>query len=545
MITIENQSKQEAAVAIRQIMTFEQRYGTETLQLARCAAFPMALTSDLMYCLRENIQQFGMLANVPWYAISDVLLSTFCTRVGHDLYEMRPAARIELLKGLKPQQLDKLSDFMSEYIVMSLRDSPYRLKLLGDRPKWTVLACLRQIDELLQEIKKDLSLLWEQGENADLFHWSEMIEHYGELSGQPILTKIANDIAAGNLIEYKKPDYTKWAEKYGIKLVTQQVLVGKIRFSDAPKPQPIKPLEFCDPNVLKDFEFTVVTVNERGIEQSRQQRDSRYFIEPLGDIADPQVPCLEMVEIPGGEFMMGSPDDELMHQDRESPYHLVKVSPFFMSKYQVTQAQWKAIAAMDKVDIDLDLAPSQFTGDNLPVDSVSWLQVQEFCERVTRFTERKNGEISWICRLPTEAEWEYACRAGTIAPFHFGENISASFANYTENFTYGQDEKGEYTEKASFVGSFDVANNFGLYDMHGNVWEWCLDNWHNNYENAPSDGSAWINSEESNSNTHVLRGGSWVDFFYLCRSAFRNRNNTDYHNLNVGFRVVYAPASAL
>jgi formylglycine-generating enzyme required for sulfatase activity len=545
MITIEHQSKQEAAVAIRQIMTFEQRYGTETLQLSRCAAFPMALTSDLMYCLRENIQQFGMLANVPWYAISDVLLSTFCTRVGHDLYEMRPAARIELLKGLKPQQLEKLSDFMSEYIVMSLHDSPYRLKLLGDRPKWTVLACLRQIDELLQEIKKDLSLLWEQGENADLFHWSEMIEHYGELSGQPILTKIANDIAAGNLIEYKKPDYTKWAEKYGIKLITQQVLVGKIRFSDAPEPQPIKPLEFCDPNVLKDFEFTVVTVNEQGIEQSRQQRDSRYFIEPLGDIADPQVPCLEMVEIPGGEFMMGSPDDELERFDDESPRHLVQVPPFFMSKYQVTQSQWKAVFAMDKVEIDLDSAPSQFTGENLPVESVSWLQAQEFCARVTRSAERKNGNIKWVCRLPTEAEWEYACRSGTTTPFHFGENISASFANYRGSSTYGQGREGVYQEKTSFVGSFDVANNFGLYDMHGNVWEWCLDNWHDNYEDAPNDGSAWINSKENNDNTHVLRGGSWFVNPNGCRSAFRFRDITDFFNDGVGFRVVYAPARTL
>jgi formylglycine-generating enzyme required for sulfatase activity len=541
MTTIEHQSTQEAAVAIRQIMIFEQRYGTETLQLARCAAFPMALTSDLMYCLRENIQQFEMLVNVPWYSVSDVLLSTFCTRVGHDLYEMLPAARIELLKELKPQQLNNLSDFMSEYISKSLHDSPYRLKLLGNRPKWTVLACLQQIDGLLQEIKNDLSSLWEQGENADLFHWSEMIEHYSELSGQPILLKIANNVAAGNLIEYKKPDYAKWAEQYGIKLVTQQVMVAKIRFSDAP--QTTKPLEFRDPNVLKNFEFTVVTVDERGVEQSRQQRSSRYFIEPLGDIADPQVPCLEMVEIPGGEFMMGSPDDELERYDDESPRHLVRVSPFFMGKYQVTQAQWKAIAAMDKVDIDLNLAPSQFTGDNLPVDTISWLQAQEFCARVTKFAERKNGNIEWVCRLPTEAEWEYACRAGTITPFHFGENISTSLANYDGNSIYGQGKKGEYQEKTSFVGSFDVANNFGLYDMHGNVWEWCEDNWHNNYDNAPNNGSAWTNSKENN--THILRGGSWFNNPLNCRSAYRFRHDAGNYYFNVGFRVVYAPARTL
>jgi formylglycine-generating enzyme required for sulfatase activity len=550
-VTAKQATEQE--LVTERIDAFERRYGSMAVRLACCAAFPLALTSELVYCMRENILD---LQDAPWYMVADLLLSGLCQSIGYDLYEMPGAVRQQLLQRLKEERgavrIRELEEFMGNYIAMKLdlenkKEREWsRVRLLGDRPHWTALCCL-QPSETRDAIGQEIQRIWESSTERERLHLSAMLESYGEmLPGQPFWVDWARDIAEGRAIEYGEQwDYAKWAQQYGIKLVTQQVMVGKIRFSDAPEPQPIKPLEFCNPNVLKNFEFTVVTVNERGIEQSRQQRNSRYFIEPLGDIADPQVPCLEMVEIPGGEFMMGSLDNELMHQDRESPHHLVKVSPFFMSKYQVTQAQWKAIAAMDEVDIDLDLAPSQFTGDNLPVDSVSWLQVQEFCERVTRFTERKNGEISWICRLPTEAEWEYACRAGTIAPFHFGENISASFANYTENFTYGQDEKGEYTEKASFVGSFDVANNFGLYDMHGNVWEWCLDNWHNNYENAPSDGSAWINSEESNDNTHVLRGGSWVDFFYLCRSAFRDRYNSDYYNLNVGFRVVYAPASAL
>jgi formylglycine-generating enzyme required for sulfatase activity len=551
LVTAKQPTEQE--LVTERITAFERRYGSMAVRLACCAAFPLALTSELVYCMRENILD---LQDAPWYMVADLLLSGLCQSIGYDLYEIPGAVRQQLLQRLKEERgavrIRELEEFMGNYISTKLelegkKEREWsRVRLLGDRPHWTALCCL-QPGEMRDAIGQEIQRIWESSVERERLHFSAMLESYGEmLPGEPFLVDWARDIAEGRPIEYGGQwDYAKWAQKYGIKLVTQQVMVGKIRFSDAAKPQPIKPLEFRDPNVLKNFEFTVVTVNEQGIEQSRQQRNSRYFIEPLGDIANLQVPCLEMVEIPGGEFMMGSPDDELGRYDRESPRHLVQVPPFFMSKYQVTQAQWKAIAAMDKVDIDLDLAPSRFTGDNLPVEKVSWLQAQEFCARVTRFAQRKNGSIEWVCRLSTEAEWEYACRAGTITPFHFGENISASFANYDGNSTYGQGEKGEYQEKTSFVGSFDVANSFGLYDMHGNVWEWCLDDWHENYLNAPSDGSAWINSEKNSSNTHVLRGGSWIYVPNFCRSAFRGRFLTDSYNLNVGFRVVYAPARTL
>jgi formylglycine-generating enzyme required for sulfatase activity len=545
--------EREIRLAVQRIEVFERRYGSMAVPLACCAAFPLALTSELVYCMRENILD---LQDTPWYMVADLLLSGLCQSISYDLYEMPGAVRQQLLQRLKEERgavrITELEEFMGNYISTKLelegkKEREWsRVRLLGDRPHWTALCCL-QPGKMRDAIGQEIQRIWESTAERERLHLSAMLESYGEmLPEEPFLVQWAGDIAEGRPIEYGGQwDYAKWAQQYGIKLVTQQVMVGKIRFSDAPEPQSVKLLEFRDPNVLKNFEFTVVTVNEQGIEQSRQQRNSRYFIEPLGDIADPQVPCLEMVEIPGGEFMMGSPDDELERYDDESPRHLVRVSPFFMSKYQVTQAQWKAIAAMDKVDIDLDLAPSQFTGDNLPVDSVSWLQAQEFCERVTRFAKRKNGDTSWICRLPTEAEWEYACRAGTTTPFHFGENISASFANYNGNYTYGQGKKGEYQEKTSLVGSFDVANSFGLYDMHGNVWEWCLDNWHDSYENAPDDGSAWINSEENDDNTHVLRGGSWFGNPNRCRSAYRYGDLTDDYLNDVGFRVVYAPARTL
>ncbi|MDD1424643.1 formylglycine-generating enzyme family protein, partial [Dolichospermum sp. ST_sed9] len=142
-------------------------------------------------------------------------------------------------------------------------------------------------------------------------------------------------------------------------------------------------------------------------------------------------------------------------------------------------------------------------------------------------------------RLPSEAEWEYACRAGTTTPFHFGETITTNLANYNGNYTYGGGIKGIYREETTEVGSFGVANNFGLYDMHGNVWEWCQDSWHSNYEGEPTDESAWLDTEEY----RMLRGGSWNYGPGLCRSAFRYYSYLDLNYHFIGFRVVCSGAA--
>jgi formylglycine-generating enzyme required for sulfatase activity len=154
----------------------------------------------------------------------------------------------------------------------------------------------------------------------------------------------------------------------------------------------------------------------------------------------------------------------------------------------------------------------------------------EFCDRLSNHTKRQY-------RLPSEAEWEYACRAGTKTPFHFGETITTDLANYD-----GQKSKGFYRSQTTEVGSFGVANNFGLYDMHGNVWEWCLDDWHSNYKGAPTDGSAWLDNKES-SNGKLLRGGSWYDLPEHCRSAYRSYYNLDGYYHSIGFRVVCSGAA--
>ena len=249
---------------------------------------------------------------------------------------------------------------------------------------------------------------------------------------------------------------------------------------------------------------------------------------------------LRLVRIPEGDFVMGSPEEERDRSDLEGPQHPVHLQEFWMGKYPVTQAEWRIVAGFSKIDRDLDLEPSHFKGDRLPVEEVSWDDAVEFCDRLSVYTKRKY-------RLPTEAEWEYACRAGTITPFHFGETITTELANYRGkddeslgwSGSYGDGPKGKYREKTTPVDDFQIANMYGLCDMHGNVWEWCQDYFHDNYDGAPSDGSAWTEGE--NSSLRVIRGGSWLNYPGVCRSACRSYYTPVIQLSYLGFRVVLAP----
>ncbi|AFY58465.1 hypothetical protein Riv7116_6109 [Rivularia sp. PCC 7116] len=265
------------------------------------------------------------------------------------------------------------------------------------------------------------------------------------------------------------------------------------------------------------------------------QGTAQYYIENLVNGIE-----LEMILIPAGTFTMGAPKDEEGSRDNERPQHLVIVPTFFMGKYPITQAQWRAVTNLPQVKRELKLKPSYFKSDDLPVESISWYDAVEFCQRLSKHTGRNY-------RLPSEAEWEYACRAGTTTPFHFGETITTDLANYrgTDNEeykwfgSYGQGTKGIYFEKTTPVGSFDAANAFGLYDMHGNILEWCLDSWHDDYQDAPTDGSAWIESENQDNNNRyqVLRGGSWPYHPEFCRSAYRYCYKAERNGNSFGFRV--------
>jgi formylglycine-generating enzyme required for sulfatase activity len=276
------------------------------------------------------------------------------------------------------------------------------------------------------------------------------------------------------------------------------------------------------PPKLSTFEFEIVTVDTQGRETKSCRKQAEYFIENLGEGV-----VLDMFSIPGGKFQMGASKDEEASQEDERPQHIVSIQPFFIGRYPITQAQWRVIATLPKIKHHLNPDPSCFKGDNLPVERVSWHDAYEFCERLSRETGRKY-------RLPSEAEWEYACRARTSTPFHFGKTITTNLANYC-----GQNENinSVYHQQTTEVGSFP-ANAFGLCDLHGLVWEWCADYEHEDYQDAPCDGSAWLN--DGNSEYRILRGGSWDSFPRFCRSASRFSSDANTIDKEFGFRVVYS-----
>ncbi|TAE97429.1 MAG: protein kinase, partial [Oscillatoriales cyanobacterium] len=269
---------------------------------------------------------------------------------------------------------------------------------------------------------------------------------------------------------------------------------------ESPKPPPETPAPKPSSNSLPTFDFATVTVNSTGQIANRSQGQARVFTDNLGDGI-----TIDMIAIPGGSFVMGSPSTESGRQNDEGPQRTVTVAPFFMGKYEVTQAQYQAVMGNN---------PSNFKGAKRPVEQVSWNEAVEFCRKLTQKTGKSY-------RLPSEAEWEYACRAGTTTPFYFGDTITPDLVNYDGNNPYGAAPKGLYRQQTTDVGSFP-PNSFGLYDMHGNVWEWCSDKWHDNYSGAPTDGSSW---ETGTDNNRVLRGGSWNNDAVGCRSAYRNGNS--------------------
>jgi|AGSF01.1.fsa_nt_gi Uncharacterized conserved protein len=284
-----------------------------------------------------------------------------------------------------------------------------------------------------------------------------------------------------------------------------------------PTPTPT-PAPISTPTLtLQRFDFEVVTVNARGNITNRQRRQAQFISENLGSGA-----ILDLISIPGGSFMMGSPSTETGRSNDEGPQHNVNISPFFMGKYEVTQKQYQAVMGNN---------PSNFKGAKHPVEQVTWDEAVEFCRKLTQKTGKSY-------RLPSEAEWEYACRARTTTPFYFGDTITPDLVNYNGNYPYGSAPKGLYREQTTDVGIFP-PNAFGLYDMHGNVWEWCSDKWHDNYNGAPTDGSSW---ETGGDNNRVLRSGSWDFNAVYCRSAYRCGDSAGLRLSCIGFRVALVSA---
>ena len=514
----------------RRIRVFAKRHGEQALFLAYHAAFPLTITSDLLYCLRENF-----VPHCPWYAVADVLLSGLCQPAGYDLYEMEGKTRDRLLRRLciefGEQRLKELANFMSQYIAnrLQVKDND-RTLVLGERPNWTALAYLSADgQEAVNAIKSELQRLTASADASERIKWAALVENYADLLSEkgfePLLLKWAQDTIEAQPIQ--DDEETEIAKLMGIELKPFDYDVAVIN-------PDITPDELEDE--LKSFEFETVTVDNRGQIINKQQNQAFYFIEYLGEKAGEAAELgIEMVAIPGGTFEMGSPENEPQRRENESPHHTVTVQPFFMGKYPVTQVQWRFVAQLPQVNREIDSKASEFKGDSLPVEQVSWYDAVEFCDRLSNYTGRTYS-------LPTEAEWEYACRAGTITPFHFGETITGDLANYRAIETYASEPKGEYRERTTPVGQFP-PNGFGLYDMHGNVWGWCLDDWHENYEGAPTDGSPWFDDKNDTlsqkQGAAVLRGGSWSNNPGNCRSAYRSCcHSRDYDFSNFGFRVV-------
>ena len=503
----------------QRVRAFEQRYGRQATNLAAHGAFPLTLTTDVVYCLRETF-----LPDCPWYAAADVLLSGLCTPAGHDLYEMDAATRRYLLRYLRDQfgegRIAELERFMVAYLRHRLTgDHPDdRALLLGEKPHWTALACL-QPGEAYNEIRQTLEQLALQTPNpADRFRLAALVESYGDFLAdrgyQPMLLEWADRVAEGEPIDATAAA-TEQLQAGGFSVSWVEFEVATVAFGVE-----VAPPEADD---LTPFEFKTVTVNDRGEVVATATQTAAYFEEPLAS----GMPPLKLVAIPSGEFMMGSPEAEAGRYDNEGPQHGVKVSPFFMGQTPVTQAQWRAVATLPKQEHDLAPDPARFKGDDRPVERVSWHDAVEFCARLSEHTGR-------TYRLPTEAEWEYACRADTTTPFNVGETLTTELANYNGS-VFLNEPKGQSRAETTPVGQF-APNAFGLYDLHGNVWEWCLDHWHDNYDGAPTDGSAWLIENEGSK--RVRRGGSWYYFPRNCRSACRNDTDPGNRYAYDGFRLV-------
>ncbi len=244
---------------------------------------------------------------------------------------------------------------------------------------------------------------------------------------------------------------------------------------------------------------------------SSQQPDNQSFTNSIG---------IKLVLIPKGKLLMGSPKNE-QGQDKDETQHQVTISQnFYMGATEVTQAQWQKVMEKNR---------SRFKGDELPVEEISWDDSIEFCKRLSEMPEEKKAGHKY--RLPTESEWEYACRAGTTTPFHFGSELNGRQANCYGTAPYGTNTKGPNLKKTSPVGTYP-ANACGLYDMHGNVYEWCSD-WYGEY---PS-GSVTDPSGPATGLYRVFRGGGWRFDAVICRSAYRIWFVPSFRFNYLGFRV--------
>ncbi|NEO47926.1 MAG: formylglycine-generating enzyme family protein [Moorea sp. SIO4A3] len=539
-------------IAKQQIERFVARFEPNYRYLACHCALPLVLTPELVNYIRV---QFLLNEEVPWIAEADLLLSELCRPVGYELYAMTPAVRSHLLAQFETPEfqhkfgtnrLKSVAQLLMDYVTYLMGTHPASRQGEFQAQQWAAMVYLDQYrTQAEKQIATALQGLVNRGKNgqAELARLQRLIQEFRpQLSQYDSLMTFAESLGIW-LKGQIPPDAGQSYGVHGVNLSLNQVT----------QLEGFPPLQTFECEVvtiglgagteieLEPFDFQVATIElkptgrlrtETELTVKRRQQKADGFTEDLGNGVD-----LEMVAIPSGSFLMGSPETEKGHRDRESPQHQVTVKSFFMGKYPVTQAQWQAVAALPQVNRELKPNPSRFKGEDRPVERVCWYDAVEFCTRLCQKTGRQY-------RLPSEAEWEYACRAGTTTPFHFGETITTNLANYDGRYSYGSGSKGKSAQKTTPVGSFAVANQFGLYDMHGNVWEWCADHWHDNYEGAPTNGSVWQdehdNANDNDNKRRLLRGGCWDNVPVFCRSGSRFSSDPalGHSGSYIGFRVV-------
>jgi len=576
---------------------FVARFDNESYRLlAYHAALPLVLTPELVNYLRN---EFLRREEVPWEAEVDLLLSDLCSQVSYELYAMDTQVRAYLLEEIKDspfwqQRMREVAQVLISYVNFLSRVNPEQrqpeleaqrlaaMVYMGDE---TCQKAAQEIAERLRQVSDsaDSGKGSKRGIRAELARLARITQELApQLQQTPALVEYAR-LVQQVLRNPKAADPEALRQVYQVGDVSltvsphvfstdRDLVGGEIELADFPALQVLDfeigqlieqgsvfpPLQaqtvetvtlFFEPDTtssetpvspvllaLLTFPFEIATMERNSTVEgqwtiNRQPGEAQLHPEKLGETLR-----LEIVAIPAGNFMMGSPTSEPERLSREEPQHKVQINDFYMGRYPVTQAQWRFVAELPQVDRKLNPEPSHFRTDERPVERISWFDAVEFCARLSQYTELEY-------RLPTEAEWEYACRAGTTTPFHFGATITPDLANYNETLAYdgtssydGASTYGEYRRQTTPVDHYGIANAFGLSDMHGNVWEWCQDHWHETYKGAPIDGIAWVSKNDKAK--RILRGGSWINHPRSCRSAYRINIASAFTNNYVGFRVV-------
>ncbi|MEM9212916.1 MAG: SAV_2336 N-terminal domain-related protein [Cyanobacteria bacterium P01_F01_bin.150] len=537
-------------VADQQLEQFRLRATPEARRLAALLSAAPVITLPIMRLIRAS-----MLSGTSPLPVAEVFLGGLLKRtstpgqtpdkpIDTELvqYDLPIETRNRLLDVLPKVEaievIEAVSQHISEQLGLTLMD--FRALLLSldlkqEADQYDLKAFARVTAQILRKLGKEYAALADQFEvplEPDIPRtqkWLDLpLEEFEHESARLVALPSEPRAIALTIVTLSiQPDYAAGLEE----VEDRQAEVVTLVVDEAEQPSVFDQLE--------PFPIQIATVERQGSEWvvNYTESEADRYIETLpGGIS------LELARIPSGGFMMGAPEDEPERHGRETQHRVTIAYDFLMGRYPVTQAQWRVVASsLPQIVRNLKPAPSKFKEEKRPVERVSWHEAIEFCNRLNRYFEGRSIPEGYEYRLPSEIEWEYACRAETTTPFYFGPMITTEVANYSGS-SYDDGPTGKRRGETTPVTEFNHANQFGLSDMHGNVWEWCLDEWwHQNYRGATLDGSTWLENTPQSNNRHVRRGGSWISRPRYCRSAYRLHDHSDLRSDSLGFRVVLAP----